>query len=81
MPCSSAVSHSRNGFAPVSESTTCCRRSTYSASRPASSTRLLLTSSSGSVVSIQARESSDIATPASTRSMPKRHVFWMKSTP
>ena len=66
---------------PVSDSTTCCSRSTYSASLPASSTRLLLTSSSGRVVSSQACESSDIATPASTRSMPKRQVFWMKSTP
>ena len=81
MPSLSAVSHSRSGLAPVSESTTCCSRSTYSASWPASSTRLLLTSSSGSVVSIQACESSDIATPASTRSMPKRQVFWTKSTP
>ncbi len=81
IPSSSEASHSRNGRAPVRDSTTCCSRSTYSASWPASSTRLLLTSSSGRVVSIQACESSDIATPARTRSMPKRHVFWMKSTP
>ena len=31
--------------------------------------------------SIQACESSDIATPASTRSMPNRQVLWTKSTP
>ena len=71
----------RSGCAPVSRSTTCCSRSTYSASRPARSTRLLPTSSSGSVVSSQACESSDIATPASTRSRPNRQVFWTKSTP
>ncbi|KMO84217.1 hypothetical protein MCHUDSM44219_00809 [Mycolicibacterium chubuense] len=53
----------------------------YSASLPASSTRLLPTSSRGSVVSSQACASSDIATPTSTRSMPNRQVFCTKSTP
>ena len=42
--------------------------------------RLLPTSSRGSVVSIQAWASSDIATPAKIRSMPKRQVLWTKST-
>ena len=41
---------------------------------------MLPTSSSGSVVPTQACESSDIATPASTRSIPKRHVLWTNST-
>ena len=81
MPADRAVSHSRSGRAPESDSTQVCRRSMYSASRPASSMRLLPTSSSGNVVSSHACESSDIATPASTRSMPKRQVFWRKSTP
>ena len=70
-----------SGRAPLSASTVRCSRSTYSASLPASSTRLLLTSSSGSVEPIHACESSDSATPASTRSMPKRQVLWTKSTP
>ena len=81
MPSASAVSQSLNGLVPESDSTTPCSRSRYSASRPASSTRLLPTSSRGSVVSSQACESSDIATPASTRSMPNRQVFCTKSTP
>ncbi len=80
MPSARAASHSRNGRVPVSESTTRCSRSTNSANWPANWTRLLLTSSRGSVASIQACESSDIATPASTLSMPKRHVLCTKST-
>ncbi|SKT61734.1 Uncharacterised protein [Mycobacteroides abscessus subsp. abscessus] len=42
---------------------------------------MLLTSSSGSVAPSQACASSDSATPASTRSIPKRQVLCRKSTP
>ncbi len=80
-PSVSAANHSCSGRASVSESTAFCRRLMYSANWPANWIRLLLTSSRGSVASIQAPESSDIATPASTRSMPNRHVLWTKSTP
>ena len=75
-PPASPSSHSASGRVPVSRSVAATSRSTYSANRPASSTRLLPTSSSGSAVPSQACESSDIATPVSTRSRPNRQVFW-----
>ena len=49
MPSVSACSQCASGWSPVSASTVRCNRSTNSASWPASSTRLLPTSSSGSV--------------------------------
>ena len=53
IPSVKAVSQSRNGLAPDSESAACSSRQTNSASCPANSTRLLLTSSSGSVLPIR----------------------------
>ncbi len=68
-----------SGWVPTRSSVTARSRSTYSASRPTRSTCPLPTSSSGSVRSSQAPESSDIATPASSRSRPNRQVFCTKS--
>lgn len=64
-----------SGCAPASRSTTPHNRCTYSASRPASSTRFESTSSSGSAVPSQSCESSDIAVPTSSRSTPNCQVF------
>ncbi len=56
------------------------RRSTNSASRPASSTSLLPTSSSGSATPRCTCSSPDSATPVSTRSRPARQVFWRNAS-
>ena len=58
-PSASAASQSASRRVPVRASVATVSRSTNSASRPASSTRLLPTSSSGSVVPSQACESSE----------------------
>ena len=74
-PSSSASSQWSSGWVPVSRSVAARSRSTYSVSRPTRSTCALPTSSSGSARSSQAEESSDSATPVSSRSRPNSQVF------